>query len=150
MRFRTKLLLAGKTATGFVVPPEVVEGLGAGKRPAVRVTINGFTYRNTIATMGEYYMLGVSAENRAGAGVVAGDELDVEIELDTQAREVTVPPELVEALAGDPAARKFFDGLSYSQKRWFADPIRDAKTAETRQRRIDKALTMLREGRSQR
>lgn len=51
MRFRTTLEQAGKTATGFEVPSAVVAGLGAGKRPAVRVTINGFTYRNTIASM---------------------------------------------------------------------------------------------------
>src|SRR5438309_2367144 len=83
MRFRTTILTAGKTATGIEVPSEVVDALGASKRPPVRVTINGYTYRNTIAVMGGKYMVGVSAEHRAGAGVGGGDEVDVEIELTT-------------------------------------------------------------------
>src|SRR6266545_3193018 len=89
-KFRAKLLTAGKTATGMEVPTKVVEGLGAGKRPPVRVTINGFTYRSTVAVYGGKYLVGVSAENREGAGVAAGDVLDVEIELDTAPREVSV------------------------------------------------------------
>ncbi len=98
MRFRTTLEQAGKTATGFEVPSTVVEGLGAGKRPPVRVTINGFTYRNTIASMGGRFMVGVSAENRAGAKVAGGDVIDVDIELDTAPREVTLPKDFAAAL----------------------------------------------------
>ena len=97
MRFHTTLLQADKTATGIIVPDEVVESLGAGKRPPVKVTINGFTYRNTIAVMGGVYMVGVSAANRAGAGVAGGDEIDVEIELDIEPRVVEVPEDLVQA-----------------------------------------------------
>jgi Domain of unknown function (DUF1905) len=77
MRFRTTLELAGKTATGFRVPPKVVEALGHGKRPPVTVTIRGYTYRNTVAAYGDVYLIGVSAEHRAAAGVAAGDEVDV-------------------------------------------------------------------------
>ena len=99
MKFRGKLLLGGKTATGIVVPADVVEGLGSGKRPAVRVTINGrHTYRNTIAPYNGQFMLSVSAEQRAAAGVAAGDELDVDVELDTEPRTVTVPADFEEAL----------------------------------------------------
>jgi len=76
-KFRTKLLSAGKTATGFEVPESAVAQLGAGKRPAVNVTINGFTYRNTVAVYGGKFLVGVSAENREGAGVKAGDMLEV-------------------------------------------------------------------------
>ena len=150
MRFRATILLGGKTATGLRVPDEVVAGLGSGKRPAVRVTINGHTYRTTVAPRGAEYLVPVSAENRERAGVAAGDEVDVDIELDTEPREVTVPPDFAAALDRDPAARRFFDGLSYSQKQWFVLGVEEAKTAETRQRRIDKAVARLREGRAQR
>jgi hypothetical protein len=147
MRFRATLQLAGKTATGIQIPPEVVEGLGAGKRPAIRVTIRGHTYRSTVATRGARYLVGVSAENRERAGVAAGDEVDVDIELDTEVREVTVPPDFAAALDEEGDARRFFDGLTYSQKQGFVQGIEEAKKAETRQKRIVKAVGMLRDGR---
>ncbi len=148
MRFRSTVQLNGKTATGIPVPAEVVEGLGQGKRTPVRVTINGHTYRSTVASVRGEFMLGVSAEVRENAGVAAGDEVDVDIELDTEPREVTVPPDFAEALHGDVAAREAFNGLSYSNKRRIVLGIEDAKTDETRQRRIAKAITALREGRA--
>lgn len=148
MRFRTVVTLDGKTATGMRVPPEVVERLGAGKRPAVRVTINGYTYRSTVAVMGGEFLLPVAAEVRAGAGVSAGDEVEVEIELDDAPREVVVPADVAEALARDAEARRFFDGLSYSNKRRLILSIEQAKTAETRSRRIAKTVEQLREGRA--
>jgi bifunctional DNA-binding transcriptional regulator/antitoxin component of YhaV-PrlF toxin-antitoxin module len=146
MRFRATILLGGKTATGIEVPPEVVASLGPSKRPPVLVTINGFSYRSTVAPLGGVFMLGVSAEVREHAGVAAGDEVDIDIERDTEPREVVVPPDFAAALDGDAAARRFFDGLSYSNKRRFVLPIEDAKAAETRQKRIIKAVSMLREG----
>jgi len=148
MRFHSVDRLGGKTATGIPVPEEVVTSLGASKRPPVRVTINGHTYRSTLASRGGQFMLPISAENRSSAGVVAGDEVEVEIELDTAPREVTVPPDLAEALERDVNAKSYFEGLSYSQKQRHVLPIEQAKTAETRQRRIDRALSLLREGRS--
>ncbi len=147
MRFRTTLELGGKTATGFRVPADVVARLGPTKRPAVRVTINGHTYRSTVAVYGGDFLVGVSAENREAAGVAAGDEVDVDIELDTAPREVVLPADFAAALDGDLDARRFFDSLSYSNKRRHVLAIEDAKTAETRQRRIAKAVTALREGR---
>jgi hypothetical protein len=147
MRFRTTIQLAGKTATGIQVPTEIIESLGAGKKPAVRVTLRGHTYRTTVASRGDRYLVGVSAENRASAGVAAGDELDVEIELDTEPREITVPGDLADALAADSKAGTFFESLTYSQKRWYVEPIEQAKKAETRERRLAKALDMLRQGR---
>ncbi|HLE14597.1 MAG TPA: YdeI/OmpD-associated family protein [Anaerolineales bacterium] len=149
MRFRAEILLGGKTATGIRVPAEIVASLGPSKRPAVRVTINGHTYLSTVASMAGEFMLPVSAENRMSAGVAAGDEVDVDIELDTEPREVTVPPDFMDALNRDADARRFFDGLSYSHKRRYVLSIEDAKTAETRQRRIAKAVSQLREGRTQ-
>jgi len=146
MRFRTTILQADKNATGIQIPAEVVESLGAGKRPPVRVTINGYTYRNTVAVMGGVFMVGVSAEHRKGAGVAGGDEVDVEIELDTEPRVVTVPPDFQAALDNDSAAKRFFEGLSYSNKSRHVLAIEGAKTVETRQRRIDKAISDLRAG----
>jgi hypothetical protein len=92
MRFRTTIELGGKTATGFRVPPEVVASFGPRKRVPVRVTIGGHTYRSTVAPYGEAFMIPLSAENRTSAGVAAGDEVEVDIEPDTEPREVTVPP----------------------------------------------------------
>jgi hypothetical protein len=147
MRFRATLESNGKTATGIRVPPEVVAALGPSKKPAVRVTIAGHTYRSTVATRSGVFLVGVSAENRKSAGVAAGDELDVELELDTEPREVTVPPDLADALASDAEARRFFDTLTHSQKQWYVLPIEQAKAAETRERRVAKAIAMLRAGR---
>ncbi|HEV8653240.1 MAG TPA: YdeI/OmpD-associated family protein [Actinomycetes bacterium] len=148
MRFRTTIQQGGKTATGIQVPEEVVEALGSGKRPAVRVTINGYTYRSTVAVLGGVYMVGVSAENRAGAGVAGGDEVDVEMELDTAPREVTVPADFAAALDAEPAARRTFDSLSYSNKSWHVLQVAGAKTDETRQRRIAKSVGILKHGRA--
>ena len=147
MRFHTTILQGDKTATGIRVPDEIVDALAAGKRPKVLVTINGFTYRSSIAVMGATFMVGVSADNRAGAGVRGGDEVDVDIELDTAPREVTVPAELAAALDAEPAARKTFDGLSYSNKSWHVLQVEGAKTDETRQRRIAKSVEALKAGR---
>jgi hypothetical protein len=147
MHFRATIDLDGTTATGMRVPAEIVEALASGKRPPVRVTINGYTYRSTVAVMGGEYLIGVSAENRAGAGVVAGDEVDVDVELDAEPREVTVPSDFAAALDAQPAARQTFDRLSYSNKSWHVLSIEGAKTDETRQRRIAKSVEALREGR---
>ncbi|TVT52775.1 DUF1905 domain-containing protein [Amycolatopsis rhizosphaerae] len=146
MKFRAELRLNGKTATGIPVPEEVVASLGS-RRPAVRVTINGHSYRSTVAPMDGEFMLPVSAEHRAGAGIAAGDQVEVELELDSEPREVTVPPDFAQALDGDDTAREFFGSLSYSQKRAYTLWVEDAKKAETRQRRIAQAIGMLREGR---
>lgn len=147
-RFQTTLQGAGKTATGIVVPAEIVASLGHGKRPPVRVTIGGHTYRSTIAVMGAQFMIGVSADNRAKAGVQAGDTLDVHLELDTEPRKVAVPKDFAKALDAEPAAKQFFDGLSYSQQQWHVVSIEGAKTAETRHRRIDKSMALLRDGKA--
>jgi hypothetical protein len=146
MRFRATLETEGKTATGISVPPEVVEALGAGKRPRVRVTINGHSYRSSVAVLGGRYMLGVSAENRAAAGVAGGDQVDVELQLDTAPREVVVPPDFASALAAEPAAQATFDGLSYSNRSWHVLQIEGAKSDATSQRRIARSVEALRAG----
>jgi hypothetical protein len=147
MKFQAVIESSGKTATGIQVPEEVVTALGSGKRPAVSVTMNNFTYRTTVAPLGGVYMIPVSSEIRKAAGVAAGDHVEVDLQLDTQPREVSVPPDFAEALARDAAALRFFESLSYSNKRRFVLGIEEAKTAETRQRRIEKAISTLREER---
>jgi len=140
MRFHATVELGGKTATGVEVPAEVVQALGPSKRPPVRATINGYTYRSSVASMGGRFLLSVSAEVRDKAGVAAGDEVDVELELDTEPREVTVPADFASALAAQPTAKGLFEGLSYSNQLRIVLSIEGAKTAETRQRRIAKAV----------
>lgn len=147
MKFRTTIEGAGKTAAGMKVPPEVVATLGTSRKPAVKVTINGYTHRSTVATVSGAFMVGVPPVFREGAGVGPGDDVEVEIVLDTEPREVTVPPELAAALARDAAARSAFEALSYSNKRHLAEPIADAKSDETRDRRVARALEELRAGR---
>lgn len=149
MKFRGELLQSGKTATGFEVPAEVVDGLGAGKKPAVTVTINGgYSYRSSIGSMGGRSMLPVSAAHRAGAGLRAGDEAEVDLEVDTAPREVVVPPDLSAALDAEPAARGYFDGLSYSNKLRHVLAIDGAKTADTRERRIATSVALFTQGRN--
>jgi bifunctional DNA-binding transcriptional regulator/antitoxin component of YhaV-PrlF toxin-antitoxin module len=148
MRFVATLEQSGRTATGIEVPAEVVDALGSGRKPAVTVTINGYSYRSSIASMGGRFMLPVSAEVRGGAGVAAGDELEIDVELDTTPREVVVPEDLGAALDADADARRFFDGLSYSNKRRIVLSVEGAKTAETRERRIGKAVASLHDGKA--
>ena len=143
MRFRTEILSAGKTAAGIVVPPDVLEGLAAGKKPAVKVTINGYTYRSSVATVDGRSMIGVSNDVRNAAGVAAGQVVDVDVVLDTEPRIVAVPPALAAALEANPAAKASFDRLSYSNQRRIAEPIGATKSDETRDRRVAKAILEL-------
>jgi len=147
MRFHTTILQGDKTATGIRIPDEIMTGLGAGRKPPVRVTINGHSYRSTVATVDGRPMVGISAENRAGAGVAGGDAVDVDIEFDSAPRQVTVPADFAKALDAEPAARRTFDGLSYSNQSWHTLQIDGAKSEETRQRRIARSVDALREGR---
>jgi Bacteriocin-protection, YdeI or OmpD-Associated/Domain of unknown function (DUF1905) len=145
-RFRTTILGGGGTTAGIEVPPDAVEALGAGKRPPVVVTINGYSYRNSVAVMGGTYMIGVSNEHRAKSGLKAGDEVDVELVLDTAPRTVELPADFAAALDAEPAARATFDRLSPSNKGYHVSLIDGAKSPETRQRRIEKSIAALREG----
>jgi hypothetical protein len=146
MRFRTELLSNGKTATGIEVPGDVLTALDAGKKPAVKVTLNGYTYRSSVATVDGKPMIGVSGDVRNAAGVAAGQVVDVELQLDTEKRVVAIPEELAALLSADPAARAVYFKLSYSNQRRIVEPIDQAKTPETRRRRIDKAIEGLRAG----
>jgi hypothetical protein len=143
MRFHATIALHGKSATGIEVPADVVAALGQGKRPKVTVTINCYSYPSTVGVMGGLSLIPVSADVRAKAGVAAGDEVDIDLVPDTGPRTVEVPADLAAALASVPAARQAFDKLSYSGQQRYVLGIEQAKTAETRRRRVEKAVTEL-------
>lgn len=145
MTFTTTILQLGNN-TGIEVPPEVVAALDGGKKPAVVVTIGAFSYRSSIAVMGGKFMIPLSAERRGESGLGGGDVIVVDLALDTTPREVVVPEALRLALDEDAAARVFFETLSYSNKLKHALSVSEAKTPETRQKRIEKAMAMLRDG----
>lgn len=138
--FTTEIELGGKTATGFRVPEQLVSALGRGNRPKVLVTIGSHTYRSTVAVYGGVFMLPLSAANRAAAGVEAGQEVTVSVELDTAERTVEVPDALAAALDVHPGMRPAFERLSYSKRRAHAEAVTSAKRADTRERRIAKIL----------
>ncbi len=140
-------MLSGKTATGFKVPEEIVKSLGESRKPPVCVTINGYTYRSSIAFMGGVFMLPVSADVRANTGLAAGDEAEVKLEPDNKPREVMMPADFSKALGNNKNAKEFFEGLSYSNKLRHVLSIDGAKTPETRLRRIEKAISTLEAGR---
>ena len=139
--FDTTVFAAGNN-TGIEVPPELIEQLGAGKRPAVVVSVNGYEYRNTVGVMGGRHLVSVSAAIRKETGLKAGDPVHVVLTVADAPREVTVPDDFAAALAADPAAAAFFGGLSNSLQRFHVDNVSGAKTAETRQRRIEKAIAL--------
>lgn len=143
MDFTTELEATGGTTTGFVVPDAVVDALGAGRRPKVAVTVNGHTWRTSIAPMGGRYLVGASAAVRAAAGIAAGETHTVTVEVDDAPRTVEVPDELAAALAASPTAAAAWATLSYSQQRQHIDPLSKAKAPETRARRVAATMAAL-------
>ena len=130
---------------GLEVPPEVVEALGGGKRPRVTITVNGHSWKSRVAIMQGRYLLGLSNANRQAAGVAIGDVVEVDAEYDAEAPVVTEPEDFARALDADPVARAAYDRLAYSHKREHVLAVEGAKKPETRARRIEKALAMLRD-----
>jgi bifunctional DNA-binding transcriptional regulator/antitoxin component of YhaV-PrlF toxin-antitoxin module len=143
LQFDTTLALDGATATGIPVPADVIEALGGAKRIPVSVTINGVTYSSTVATMKGQTRIPVSAAIRAQAGIAAGDAITVVVERDDAPRTVEVPEDLLAALSEEAAVKSRFDALSYSHQKQHVLSVTDAKTAETRARRIQKVLEKL-------
>lgn len=144
-RFETTLTASGNN-TGIVVPDSVIEQLAAGRRPPVLVDVNGYEYRSTVAVMGGQYLVGVSAAVRAATGLKGGDPIRVSLTVADSPRVVDVPADFSAALESDEAARQFFDSLSNSLQRYHVDNVNAAKTPETRERRISKAVTLFLEG----
>jgi hypothetical protein len=147
MRFRTTIERTGPNTAGIPVPDEVLIALGGGRRPAVTVSLNGYTYRSTVGAMGGRSLIPLSSAHRAASGLAGGETLDVDIELDSAPRTVEVPADLAAALAAEPAAQATFDRLSYSDRSWHVLQIESAKAVDTRARRIAKSVAMLSEGR---
>jgi hypothetical protein len=142
VKFSTTMFQMGNN-TGIEVPADVVAALGAGKRPAVVVTVNGYGYRSTVAPMGGKYLIPFSAERRRDSGIGGGDAIDVELVVDTARRVVEVPEDLRTALDGSPAAAAAWAKLSYSNQKGHADAVAAAKAAETRARRIAAVVAKL-------
>ncbi len=143
--FETTVAASGNN-TGIVVPDEVIEQLAAGKRPPVLVNVNGYEYRNTVAVMGGRHMISISAAVRNVTGLKGGDPIRVTLTVADTPREVNVPADFAAGLAADERARAFFDKLSNSMQRYHVDNINAAKSADTRQRRIEKAIALFLDG----
>jgi hypothetical protein len=142
MKFTTRMAQSGNN-TGIPVPPEVIEALGGGKRPAVNVTVNGYSYRSTVAPMGGQFLISFSSDKRAESGIAGGDEIEVELTLDTASRAVEPPADLAAALDASPGTRAAFDALSPSKQKAHVVSVESAKTDETRQRRITAVVAAL-------
>lgn len=131
---------------GLEVPADLVEAIGGGKRPPVTITVNGHSWRSRIAIMRGRHLIGFSKANRAAAGVDTGDQVEVDVELDTEPRVVEEPEDLARALDADPAARAAFDRLSPGNRRGHVHAVEGAKKPETRTRRIAKVMEALDDG----
>jgi hypothetical protein len=140
--FHTKILQAGKNAAGIQVPEEIIEKLGSGKRPLVRVTIMKYTYRSAVAVMDGKFMISLSAENRQAAGVLGGEEVDVTLELDLEPRTVELPKDLKDALT-KAGALEAFEKSAPSMRKEYVRQVEEAKAQETRERRISKIVEKL-------
>lgn len=145
VEFDTTVATTGNN-TGIVVPAEFIERLGAGRRPSVVVEVNGYEYRNTVGIMGGKHMISISAAVRKGTGLKGGDPIHVKMTVAETPREVEIPDDVADALSAEPEVSAFFSELSNSLQRYYVDNINGAKTPETRQRRIDKAISLFREG----
>ena len=145
MRFTTQIELGGKTATGMEVPTEVLEALGGGKRPAVTVSLAGYTYRSTVGSMGGRAMIPLSAEHRTAAGVSAGDTVEVDVEVDDAPRVVEVPEDLASALAAQGLTDRF-DALAFSHRKEHVRAVESAKAEATRTRRVAAVVAALQQG----
>ena|SRR6476469_2743054 len=143
--FETTLTASGNN-TGIVVPDTVIERLGVGKRPPVVVDVNGYEYRSTVAVMGGRYLIGLSAAVRAATGLVGGDPIRVTLTVADSPRDVDMPADFAAALDTHDRTRQFFDALSNSLQRYHVDNINAAKSPDTRQRRIDRAVALFLEG----
>ena len=142
--FETQMKRTGANTTGVVVPPESVEALGGGGRPAVVAEINGYTYRTTIGVMKGLSMLPFSAHHREASGIAGGDPVTVALRLDTDSRSTEVPEDLAQALALEPTVEAAFRKLAPSRRKADVENVAGAKTPETRSRRIEAILTRLR------
>lgn len=142
VRFSAVMHLVGNN-TGIPVPPEVIETLGGGKRPAVSVTVNGFSYRSTVGVMAGRSLIPFSSDKRRSTGIAGGDAIEVELTLDTAPRDTPLPDDLAAALAAA-GGTEAFAALAPSRRQAHITSIESAKAAETRARRVAAVVTGLR------
>ena len=143
--FETTVAVTGNN-TGIVVPEDAIEQLAAGNRPPVLVNVNGYEYRNTVGVMGGKHMISISAAVRKATGLTGGDPIRVTLTVADAPQEVTLPADFAAALAADEQASTFFGKLANSMQRYHVDNITAAKSVDTRQRRIDKAIALFHAG----
>ena len=143
MRWTGELGKGGGNTAGFVIPDDVVDALGGGRRPKVTVTIDGYAWRSSIANMGGQFMLGVSQAHRAASGLTPGETYAVDLELDTAPRTVDLPDDLARAIDAQTGARARWDALAFTHQREQVDLVEGARKPETRTRRIERCLAML-------
>lgn len=146
MEYTGVLESTGANTAAFVIPDELVQGLNAGRRPKVKVTVNGQVFRTSIAKMGGPYWLGISKARREEAHLTVGESYELQIEIDTEERTIALPDDLAAAISGDQTALAAWEQLSFTNKREIAESISSAKRPETRDRRIAKAAETLRFG----
>lgn len=139
--FRTNIRQIGNN-TGIEVPPENIAELGSGKKPAVKVNVSGYTYNSTVAVMSGKFMIPLSSAHRQASGLKGGDAVEVTLELETQPRTVEVPADLQKALA-KAKLTTVFDQQAPSKRKEFVRQVEEAKTEETRTRRIEKVVAQL-------
>lgn len=143
MKFTSSLWADENGNTGIVVPESVVDELGGGKHPKVVLTLNNFTYRSSVARMGDQFLIPVSKARRAEGNLDVGVPYEIDIELDTAPREVELPEELAVHFESDAAAKATWEAMSYSNQLRMVTPINNAKKPETRQRNVDKVISQL-------
>jgi hypothetical protein len=144
--FSTTILQGeSKNTTGISVPAEVMVALGGSKKPSVNVSLNGYNYRSTIAVMGGKFLIPLSSAHRQSSGVNGGDQVEVTLELDLEPRTVEVPDDLRMALSAQEGAIEAFEALAYSKRKELVRQVDDAKTQETRDRRVSGIVAKLSE-----
>jgi len=142
MKFKTKIVQIGNN-TGIEVPQAAVEKLGGGLRPLVVIQINGYSYRGAVGKMNEMFLISLSAEHRNKAGVKGGEQHEITITLDREPRTIDIPAVLKKVFDKHKAAFERFNKLPPSKQKAAVNSIIEAKSEETRDRRIDKLLESL-------
>ena len=148
-QLRFKARIQGKEAgvVAAITPPvDVPEHFGTRGRVPIRGTINGFAFRSSLMPMGGCHMMPVNRALCQSAGVKPGDTVDMVMERDADARTVEAPPALKKELAKNKKAQERWEKLAFTHKKEMAISIRDAKQEETKKRRLDKVMNVLKTG----
>jgi len=147
-KFEATIEQHGKQDAAFVsVPFDVVEAYGM-KRVKVKASFDGYQYRGLIVNMGTgSHILGLTKEVRNSIGKSFGEIVQVAVEVDTEERTVDIPLELDNLIKSHPQEKEFFDSLSYTNRKEYANWITEAKKAETKERRLNSAMDKLRQKR---